>query len=116
MDIGQAKNTRPTEVTEIGIRAQVWSQANSLANFNTVPSPAKLEEYDDDNITVNVGQMSKYMRRTAFFVLAVRNNDIQGLNADGSEVSINDQYLEGYDIIDNVTFAVSGTKPVDQFC
>ena len=116
MDIAQAKNTRPVEVTEIGIRAQVWSQANGLANFNTVPSPKKLKEYDEDNIQVQIGTISKYMRRTAFFVLGVRDpNRIQGLRPDGQEESTNDQFLEGYDIIDNVTFAVTGNKPVDQF-
>ena len=116
MDIGQAKNTRPVEVTELGIRAQVWAQANGLANFNVVPSAEALIDYDEDNIQVTMGTIGKYMRRTAFFVLAVRNpNNIQGLNKDNSEVSTSDQFLEGYDIIDDVTFAVSGTKPVDQF-
>ena len=87
-----------------------------LCNFNTIPSPAKLEEYDEDNIQVQAGTMSKYMRRTAFFVLGIRDpNNIQGVNTDGSEVSTSDQYLEGYDIVDGVTFAVTGTKPVDQF-
>lgn len=116
MDIGQAKNTRPVEVTEIGIKAQVWSQANGLCNFNSIPSPEKLEEYDEDNIQVQSGTIGKYLRRTAFFVLGVRDpNNIQGLDPNGNETSINDQFLEGYDIIDGVTFAVTGTKPVDQY-
>ena len=116
MDIGQAKNTRPVEVTELGIKAQVWSQANGLCNFNSIPSPAKLEEFDEDNIQITAGTIGKYMRRTAFFVLGVRDpNNIQGLDPNGNETSINDQFLEGYDIIDGVTFAVTGTKPVDQY-
>lgn len=118
MDIGQVKNTRPVEVTEIGIRAQVWSRANGLANFNDVPAPADLVDYDDDGINVSVGTINKYMRRTSFFVLGVRNpNRIQGVDPyTGNETSTSDQFLEGYDIIDNCTFAVSGNKPVDQYC
>lgn len=116
LDVGQVKNTRPVEVTEIGIRSQVWNQANGLANFNVVPSAAKLRDYDEDSIQVSMGTISKYMKRTAFFVLAVRDpNNMQGVNPDGGEASTSDQYLEGYDIIDGVTFAVTGNKPVDQF-
>lgn len=117
MDIGQVKNTRPVEVTEIGIRAQVYSQINGLCNFNSIPSPNDLVEYDEDNIQVNAGTTNKYARRTAFFVLGVRDpNNIQGYDPNTNEEdSISDQYLEGYDIIDNTTFAVTGTKPVDQF-
>ena len=117
MDIGQVKNTRPVEVTEIGIKAQVYSQLNGLANFNTIPSPSTLVEYDEDNVTVNLGTISKFARRTAFFVLGVRDpNNIQGVDTDGGETSYDDGYLEGYDIIDNCTFAVTGNKPVDQYC
>ena len=118
MDVGQVKNTRPVEVTEIGIRAQVYSQANGLANFNDVPSSADLVDYDEKGINVTVGSINKYMRRTSFFVLGVRDpNRIQGVDPNtGNETSISDQFLEGYDIIDSCTFAVSGNKPVDQYC
>jgi hypothetical protein len=117
VDFGQVKNTRAVEVTEIGIKAQLWSKASGLFNFNETPSPEKLREMDEDGYNIKSGAISKYMRRTAFFMLAVRDpQDIQGYTAsDGTEDSLSDDLMEGYDILGDVSFAVSGTTPVDQF-
>ena len=101
MAIGQAKNTRPTEVTEIGIRAQVWSQANSLANFKTVPSPSKSWKVRRRQRHGQRRTDGKYMRRTAFFELAVRTTTFKGstLTAVSSDRTIST--CLGQDIIDN---------------
>lgn len=117
VDFGQVKNTRPVDVTEIGIKSQVWARANGLFNFNETPEPEKLRELDEDGYNIKSGTISKYMRRTAFFMLAVRDpNNIQGYDQqNGVEDSLSDDLIEGFDILGDVSFAVSGTTPVDQF-
>ncbi len=117
VDFGQVKNTRAVDVTEIGIRSNVWARANGLFNFNETPEPEKLRQMDEDGYTIKSGTITKYMRRTAFFMLAVRDpNDIRGYDQqNGTEDSLSDDLLEGYDILSDVSFAVSGSTPVDQF-
>lgn len=117
VDFGQVKNTRAVEVTEIGIRSKVYSRASGLFNFNETPNPEKLREMDEEGYNVKSGTISKYMRRTAFFMLAVRDpQNIQGYDQqNGIEASLSDDLMEGYDIFGDVSFAVTGTTPVDQF-
>jgi len=115
VDFGSVKNTRATEVTEIGIRANVWARANGLFNFNETPTPKKLEELDEEGYSITGGTINKYMRRTAFFMLAVRDpNNIKGYD-NNTENSIEDDLFEGFDILGDISFAVTGSAPVDQF-
>ena len=117
VDFGQIKNTRAVEVTEIGIRGQVWAKAAGLFNFNQVPSPERLRKMDEDGYNIKGGTISKYMRRTAFFMLAVRDPaDIKGYDqSNGIEESLSDDLMEGYDIFGELSFAITGTTPVDQY-
>ena len=59
-DMAQAVNTRACQVTEIGIKSQVWTRINGLCNFSDVPLPEDLEKYDEDNISVSNGTVNKY--------------------------------------------------------
>lgn len=117
VDFANVKNTRAVEVTEIGIRSQVWARANGLFNLAEVPPPKKLREYDEEGYQLQGGTISKYMRRTAFFMLAVRDPlNIQGYDEqNGVEDNYDDELMEGFDILGEVKFAVRGTTPVDQF-
>ena len=116
VDIGEVSNTRPTEVTELGIRSQVWNQANGLCNFASVPSPEKLEDYNEDQYEITSGNMNKYMYRTSFFVLGVRPvSGAAGLDADGNDSSDSDETFDGFDTINGCLFAVRGNQPINQY-
>ena len=116
VDLGQARNTRATEVTEIGIRSRVFAQANGLCNFNAVPSPASLRESDENLVQLTSPTMAKYLKRTSFFMVAVKDiKDQQGLGPGGEELSDTDDLFEGFDILGDVTFAITGNSPVDKF-
>lgn len=101
VDYGVVRNLREPEVTEIGIRSQVWNRAESLCNFNTVPDPEVLRKWDQDDINFTNGTMQKYMRRASVFAIHFR------------EVSTGNQENE-WKLIP-ITFCVTGSKPVDQY-
>lgn len=94
------RNQRLADTTEIGIRSQVWNQANGICNFNSLVSPGDLEEYEDEGISVQSGTMSRYFTRTSVFTIQLREVDKDNEN---EWVSINEQ------------FCVTGSQPVDQF-
>jgi len=115
-DIGQVSNTRRTEVTELGIRSQVWGQAQGLCNFNAVPSPERLGDYNEDQYEITAGSMTKYLYRSSFFVLGVRPvNGAVGVNNQGTDQSDDDELFDGFDIINGVLFVVRGNTPVNQY-
>ena len=116
VDIGQFRNTRATEVTEIGIRSKVYERANGLCNFKAVPNSAELSEADSQNIQFTTPTINKYLRRTSFFMLAVKDvRNVQGLRPGGEEISDADDLLDGFDILGDVTFCITGNTPVDQY-
>ena len=105
-DMAQAVNTRACQVTEIGIKSQVWTRINGLCNFSDVPLPEDLEKYDEDNISVSNGTVNKYTFRTSFFKLGIRAV---------YEDRYNDQLVDGFSILEDVLFAIRGETPTDQF-
>jgi len=118
VDIAQVKNTRPTEVTELGIKSQVWQQANGLCNFSNIPDPSRLEHDDWHRIQVNAGAMNLYLPRSSFFVLAVRNpNSPVGVDSQGTDTSpgVQGTTVDGFEILWNVVFCVRGNSPVDAY-
>ena len=105
-DIAQVKNTRACEITEIGIKSQVWTRISGLCNFATVPPANSLSKYDTDGTQITNGTTNKYTKRTSFFMLGVKTtND----NKYGGEL------VDGYDIFEEALFAIQGEAPVDQF-
>jgi len=66
------RNVRFADVTEIGIKSQVWNRAAGLANFNSIPSPIQLQNYDDSGTSVNSPRMDRYFARTSCFSIWVR--------------------------------------------
>jgi len=63
---------RDAEVIELGIRSQVWNRASGLCNFNSIPSPQKLLNLDQDDVVLETGRIDKYFKRTSCFSLWVR--------------------------------------------
>jgi len=105
-DMAQAVNTRACQITEIGIKSQVWTRINGLCNFADVPLPKDLAKYDEDNISVSNGTVNKYTFRTSFFKLGIRTV---------YEDRYNNNLVDGFSILDDVLFAVRGETPTDQF-
>ena len=97
------RNTRACDVTEIGIRSQVWQKANGLCNFNSLPSPSDLRQAENNQVAIQSGTMNIYMRRSTAFSVFLRP---AGTDEQGNEyawVSLGQ------------TFCISGQTPQDQF-
>ena len=68
--IAVISNNRKCHATEIGIRSEVWRQMNGAPNFNGHPGHGTVEEdYEHDGANINLGTISKYIKRLSFFRL-----------------------------------------------
>jgi hypothetical protein len=76
------RNTRACDVTEIGIKSQVWNRANGLCNFATLPSPDEFRKAEQDRMALTSGTMSLYFKRTSCFALQIK---IAGTGLDGAD-------------------------------
>jgi hypothetical protein len=103
VDFAHVRNNRPCDVTEIGIRSQVWAKFNGITNFNTLPTPFGLQQYNNDAVQVREGKNTSYARRTSFFALDVRPAD--------NEASRTTTDNDGFTFLG--LFAVSGSTPQD---
>ena len=97
------KNTRECETTEIGIRSKVNQQLSGLCNFQSLLSPPKLHELENDNVAVQSGTISTLTKRASLFSIKVRDTD----------TSYNDE-LEGWKDL-GMLFAIIGSSSVDQY-
>jgi len=103
VNFGIVRNTRACEVTEIGIRSQVWNRANGLCNFATIPSPRELKRAEKDKISFDTGTMNTYMKRTSVFTIFLRP---AGTDANGNEFPWQPLTEQ---------FCVTGETPQDQY-
>ena len=46
--VGSITNSRPCDVTEIGIKSEVWRRMTGSINFNSMPTEEVIEEYEED--------------------------------------------------------------------
>jgi len=102
-DIASVRNTRACDVTEIGIRSQVFQRLNGLCNFQSLPSPTELFESELNRINLQSGSINKYIRRSSSFTVFVRP---AGVDSNGNAFAWTDL---------NVRFVVVGNEPVDQY-
>ena len=103
VDYALANNTRACDVTEIGIRSQVYNQANGLCNFPEILSPNELESLEQGGTSISSPTQTKYMFRTSFFQIYARNLKRKSLDN-----------FDGYEPLEPI-FAVSGNEPIDLF-
>jgi len=104
-EIGTLQNTRPCDVTEIGIKSRVWARINNMTNFNTLPSPGRLARFNEDNIQAQEGKTTSYVRRISLFALDVRYSN----NTEFTENTDN----EGWTNLGPYLFGVIGSAPID---
>jgi len=63
---------RDAKVIEVGIQSQVFNKSSNLCNFNSVPTPNRLFELDEDDIQLQTPRMDKYFKRSSCFSIHVR--------------------------------------------
>jgi hypothetical protein len=92
-------NSRPCNITEIGIRSNVWKQI-SFANVNTQPSDSTITDFEEEGGNITLGRINKYITRYSFFALQARTR--------GAASWTN---LTG---VNNI-FCIKGNTPQDQY-
>ena len=97
--VATISNSRPCNVTEIGIRSNVWKQIN-FANVNTQPPDNTIADFEEEGGNITLGQINKYINRYSFFGLQARTR--------GSSTWTN---LNGTTNI----FCIKGNTPQDQY-
>jgi len=105
VEFANIRNTRPCDVTELGIKSQVWTRFNGITNFNSVPSPYELSQYNKKDIQVREGKNTSYGRRTSFFALDVRPANSEPYR----------DYNKNEGFVNLTLFAVTGSVPQDIF-
>ena len=96
------QNTRRCEITEIGLKSNVWTRLSGLCNFNSLMSIAKFLDVSK-TMAIAAGTIQSYIRRASFFNVYVRpaNNTF---NAN-----------EGWEKLNEYPYCVVGSNPQDQF-
>ena len=104
-ELGTFQNTRSCDVTEIGIKSQVWNKFEGITNFNTVPSPRQLVEANKDKIQLSEGKVTSFAHRMSLFAVDVRPSNYDSSRSDNN----------GWVNIGPYLFAVVGNSPVDVY-
>ena len=104
-ELGSIQNTRRCDVTEIGIKSQVWLRFNGITNFNTIPTPFSLAKQNRERINLTEGKLTGYAHRMSLFALDVRLSDTESIRDTNRN--------EGWVNLGPYIFAVIGDSPVD---
>ena len=77
--IATVTNNKSCHVTEIGLKSTVWKQITGFANVNSHPGYWQYEHgsgvvhnYEQDNGSIQLGSINKYIKRLSFFKLFIR--------------------------------------------
>lgn len=97
------RNTRSCDVTELGIKSNVYQRLNGLCNFQSLPSPTDLYKADTDKIQLSSGTIASYIRRASAFTVYVRP---AGVDSNGQAYRWASLGLR---------FVVVGNQPIDQY-
>lgn len=103
VNIASIRNTRACDITEIGLRSQVYQRINGICNFQSLPTPQELYTSELNRIALQSGTNSSYIRRASAFTVFVRP---AGVDANGNAFAWTDF---------NIRFVVVGNEPTDQF-
>ena len=100
---GVVRNTNECEVTEIGIRSQVWNRANGLCNFAGLPSVRAFRAAEVDGVGIENGTMTLYLKRTSVWTIWLRPSGTDKAGVEYAWQPLGEQ------------FCVTGETPQDQF-
>ena len=77
--IATVTNNKSCHVTEIGLKSTVWKQITGFANVNSHPGywqyghgSGIVHDYEQDNGSIQLGSINKYIKRLSFFKLFIR--------------------------------------------
>lgn len=104
-EIGSFQNNRRCDVTEIGIKSQVWAKLNGITNFNTIPTPGKMAYYNRKNVQLRAGKVTQFVRRLSVFALDVRPSNAEAVRSYNRN--------EGWTNLGPYLFGVVGDAPID---
>ena len=103
VSFGLVRNTRACETTEIGIKSQVWNQANGLCNFGSLPTASGMVKADRNGDSLQSGTMNLYFNRTSVFTVFLRPAGVNEAGVQYPWADIGEQ------------FCIQGSRPVDQY-
>jgi hypothetical protein len=101
VELANIVNNKDCDVTELGLRSNVWLRFDGICNFNAIPTPDQLINRNNKKIQLSTSFRSTYGARASYFLLYVRpaNEDPDG--------SAKWELLK--------MFCVRGSSPVDQY-
>jgi len=111
--LGTISNSKACDVTEIGLKSKVFKQVTSFPNVNSHPGAVGWNEqdmdttdgvvkrYNEDDGSISLGGMSKYLTRYSFFRLQAR---VAGI--DTTDWS----FIDG-----GIPFGIKGNSPQPQY-
>jgi hypothetical protein len=65
-------NNRQCDITELGIKSNVWKQISGFPNVNSQPDAETISSYESKNGSIQLGSVQRYHKRLSFFTLQVR--------------------------------------------
>jgi len=101
VELANVVNNKDCDVTELGLKSNVWLRFDGICNFNAVPNPDTLISKNRKKIQLTTSYRNTYGTRTSFFRLYARPANE---NPDGSAQWV---FLK--------TFCVKGSAPIDQY-
>lgn len=101
VEMANVVNNKDCDVTELGLKSNVWLRFDGICNFNAVPNPDTLISKNRKKIQLTTSYRNTYGTRTSFFRLYARPANE---NPDGSAQWV---FLK--------TFCVKGSAPIDQY-
>jgi len=99
VDLATCANAREADITEIGIKSTVWRRINGFPNVNEMPSQERIGSYERQNGSIQLGAVSKHVRRLSFFKVQAKK-----MNSGDSFVDITSKVL-----------CVQGSSPTAQY-
>tara|TARA_R100000458_G_C8277579_1_gene253147 strand:+ start:84 stop:4415 length:4332 start_codon:yes stop_codon:yes gene_type:complete len=99
VELATFSNTRKCDITEIGIKSMVWRQINGFPNVNEMPNQDRIRSYENKNGSIQLGSISKYVKRLSFFKLQAK------------KINSTDKFVD----VSSIAICVKGSSPVAQY-
>ena len=99
VDLATLSNSRQCNITEIGLKSTVWRQINGFPNVNQMPSQERIASYERQNGSIQLGSVSKYIKRISCFKVQAK------------KINSGDDFID----ISPKVLAVQGSSPTAQY-
>ena len=99
VELATFSNTRRSDITQVGLKSTVWRRINGFPNVNEMPSQDRIASYEKKNGSIQIGQVSKYVKRLSFFKIQAK------------KLNSGDKFID----IGNTVICVKGSAPVPQY-